>query len=78
MKKTKSNFIQDSDQNYISAVFEALMNFQIIEDLLKKCILASYEILAKATPPELEFTPSKKDIEKIKNSLGLGGLVYKF
>ncbi len=78
MEKTESNFIQNADRDYISAVFEALMNFQTIEDLLKECILASYEILAKTTPPELEFSPSNKDIKRIENNLGLGGLLNKF
>jgi Cft2 family RNA processing exonuclease len=78
MEKIESNFIQNADRDYISAVFEALMNFQTIEDLLKQCILASYEILAKTTPPELEFRPSKQDIKRIKNNLGLGGLINKF
>jgi len=78
MENTESNFIQNADRNYISAVFEALMNFQAIEDLLKESILSSYEILAKTTPPELEFRPSTKDIKRIKSNLGLGGLLNKF
>lgn len=78
MKIINPSLIQDAGRNYISAVFEALMNFQAIEDLLRECILSSYEVLAKTTPQELEFSPSKKDIKSIKNNLGLGGLVNKF
>ena len=77
MKDTKE-IIQAADREYINSVFDALMNFQIIEELLKDCILASYEILAKTCPAGLDYNPSKNDIKKIENNLGLGGLVGKF
>lgn len=70
--------IESADGNYINAVFEALMNFQAIEILLKKCILKSYEIIESSCPNGVSFRPSKSQIKAIENKLGLGGLVEKF
>lgn len=69
---------ENADNNYVHAVFEALMNFQAIESLLKECILKSYEIIAASCPNDTTFTPSEKNIKDIKNRLGLGGLVERF
>lgn len=78
MSSTEENKITKADGEYVHAVFDALMNFQAIEELLKECILASYEILSKASPDGVEFHPSKKDVNDIKVKFGLGGLISKF
>lgn len=78
MSATEENKITKADGEYVHAVFDALMNFQAIEELLKECILASYEILSKASPDGVEFHPSKKDVNDIKAKFGLGGLISKF
>ena len=70
--------IEIADNNYVHAVFDALMNFQAIEALLRECILKSYEIIAASCPANTTFAPSDKNIKYIKNKLGLGGLVEKF
>jgi hypothetical protein len=78
MIETGENKISKADGEYEHAVFDALMNFQAIEELLKDCILVSYQILSKTTPEGVEFHPSKKDIKDIKSRLGLGGLISRF
>lgn len=80
MKKTneQENKIKAADQSYVNAVFDALMNFQAIEALLKKCILMSYEIIECSCPREVTFKPSANQVKAIENRLGLGGLVEKF
>jgi len=79
---TKSNEqkrkIEVADQSYVNAVFDALMTFQAIEDLLKKCILMSYEIIKYSCSSKVSFNPSPNQIMAIKNRLGLGGLAEKF
>lgn len=70
--------IEIADQKYVNAVFEALMNFQAIEALIKKCIFMSYDIIAVSCSSNTTLTPSKRSIEAIENKLGLGALVEKF
>lgn len=78
MSQNNENKITKADSEYVQAVFEALMNYQAIEELLKDCILASYEVLSKTSPSGVEFRPSEKELKDIKNRLGLGGLISKF
>ena len=78
MSEAQKSKIEIADNNYVHAVFEALMNFQAIEALLKECILKSYEIIAASCPGDTTFTPSEKNIKDIKNRIGLGGLAEKF
>lgn len=78
MPEDQKNKIEIAHNNYVHAVFEALMNFQAIESLLKKCILNSYEIIAASCPNNTTYTPSEKSKNDIKKRLGLGGLAEKF
>jgi hypothetical protein len=73
----KSKF-EIADQKYLNAVFDALMNYQAIEALIKKCIIMSYEIIAVSCSSNTTLTPSKRSIEAIESRLGLGALVEKF
>ena len=59
---------------YISAVQNALFTFQMIEEALKICIMASYEILARSAPPPVVFS---FDTVAITNS-PLGQLIKTF
>ncbi len=63
---------------YVNSVFDALMNYQCIEELLKECILRSYEILEKTSTPPINFKVKSETKKSIKNRMGLGGLVGKF
>lgn len=54
------------------------MNFQAIEDLIKKCIFTSYEIIAVSCSKNATLTLSKKSINEIESRLGLGALIEKF
>jgi hypothetical protein len=78
MKMSEKSKIEIADQKYVNAVFDALMNFQAIEALIKKCITMSYEIIACSCSSNTTFTPSESSIEAIENRLGLGALVEKF
>ena len=78
MKDDNPHIIELADREYVNAVFDALLNYQVIEDLLKECIFASYGILAKTCPDNIHFSPSEREMERIRNNLGLGGLVAKF
>ncbi len=75
---TKKQKIEIADARYVNAVFEALMNFQAIELIIKKCIIMSYEIISITCSSNTTLTPSKRSIEAIQNRLGLGALVEKF
>ena len=78
MSEAQKSKIEIADNNYVHAVFEALMNFQAIESLIKKCIIMSYEIISVSCSRNTTLTPSKRNIEAIENRLGLGALVEKF
>jgi len=41
--------------SYISAINNALLSFQMIEEALKICVRLSYEVIAKATPAPVVF-----------------------
>ncbi len=51
-------------KNYKNAVFDALTQFQFIESLLKDCIFLSHQIVQVQTKETLDFTCSKKELNK--------------
>lgn len=74
----ENKIINAADDAYRNAIFEALMHYQMVEDLLRDCIIKSYEILNASSHEKVTFTPSKRHIEDILKRKGLGGLVDTF
>jgi len=50
----------------VNAVFEALMNFQAIELIIKKCIIMSYEIISITCSSNTTLTPQKEALKQSK------------
>lgn len=75
---SEQNAITASDRAYRDAVFEALMNYQAIEELLRDCIIKSYEILDATSHETVSLKPSGRHIENVRKKMGLGSLVETF
>ncbi len=54
------------------------MHYQMVEDLLRNCILLSYEILNASSHEKVTYKPSQKHLDDIRKRKGLGGLVDVF
>lgn len=77
-KESPKSYIEVVDQIYRDAVFEALMNYQALEDLLKSCIFKSYEILDTTSHKVVTYNPSNEHLKSIQQKSGLGGLAETF
>lgn len=74
-QELEQNIINSADYAYRNAIFEALMHYQLVEDLLRDCIIKSYEILNSTSHEIVSLTPSKRHIEEINKRKGLGSLL---
>ena len=77
-QKSPKSYIEVVDQVYRDAVFEALMNYQALEDLLKSCIFKSYEILDSTSHKVVTYNPSNDQLKSIHKKSGLGSLADTF
>ncbi|HBZ29905.1 MAG TPA: hypothetical protein DEO56_04840 [Nitrosomonas nitrosa] len=77
-EETPKSYIEVVDQAYPNAVFEALMNYQALEVLLKSCIFKCYEILNSTSHKVVTYNPSREHLKSICKKSGLGGLADTF
>jgi hypothetical protein len=75
---TKQEIMDAAENAYKAAIFEALMNYQAIEETLKSCIVTSYEILNKTSHASVTCCPDPKHIKDIQSNKGLGSLINIF
>jgi hypothetical protein len=73
------NFIDIVNQSYRDACFDALTNYQALEDLLKSCIFRSHEIIDKTSHKKVTYNPPDCQIKDINfDNKGLWGLADAF
>jgi hypothetical protein len=67
-----------AEDAYKSAIFEALMHYQLIEEALRSCIVKSYEILNVTSHECVTFCPEPNQIKYLQKNKGLGSLINIF
>lgn len=56
--------IEELHKNYKNAIFDALIQFQFIESLLKDCIILSNKVIHEKTKDILDFTYSEERLNE--------------